>query len=180
MKKIIITLLCILLASSAFAESSLRFSLSNSIVNYTVEPTGSYWTTNLVWPYSMDIISLTYLHAITGDSRFQLGGDIGGGTWGTFATLDAAYSMPVFTAGNFSFELTTVEKIGVYFPYISLISVTDLELTAHRPGKKFFIGTGLSTSVNALWGKFAAGTEEFSYRIIVRPDVKITCGWRFN
>ncbi len=181
MKKSLIVLLFILLSvATVFAESSFRFSLSDSLVTYTVEPSGPFLTTDLLWPYSMDVISLTYLHDITEGSRFQVGGDIGGGTWGTFAALDAAYTMPVFTAGNFNFELNAIEKIGVYFPYFSLISVTDLELTTYRPGKKFFMGAGLSTSVNALWGTFEADSTESSYRIVVRPDIKFTCGWRFN
>lgn len=180
MKKNIIIILCILLTAGVFAESSFRFSLSDSLVTYTVEPSDSRLTTDLLWPYSMDVISLTYLHDITEGSRFQLGGDLGGGTWGTFAALDAAYSIPVFTVGNFNFDCNAIEKIGAYFPYFSLISITDLELTAFRPEKKFFIGAGLETSVNAQWGTFEADSTESSYQIIVRPDIKVTCGWRFN
>lgn len=178
MKKIIIILACILLAAGAFAESSFQISLTNSLAQCIAKPLGTVWVGYQIWPYSMDIISLTYLHDITEGSRFQLGGDIGGGTWGTFAAVDAAYSMPAFTAGNYNFDFTVVEKIGVYIPYFSLISVTDLDLTAQRPGKKFFIGAGLSTSVNALWGTNAV--EEPYYNVVVRPDIKVTCGWRFD
>lgn len=183
MKKTIIILLLLITATCLFAESTLQISASNSVASFIMEPVDWYWFPNYIWPYNLDVGSLTYLHDISAGSPLQIGCDIGGGTWGTFISADVAYSMPAFTAGRYDVTFRAIEKLGVYIPYISLINITDLELTANRPDKRFFFGAGISTSVSALWGNFVNmedGSTESSYKIVVRPSVKFTCGWKLR
>lgn len=182
MKKGIVIVLFALLAAGAFAESTLQLSATHSVYMYIMEPAGNDLIAYYPWPYNLDIAAVTYLHPLSEGSRFQVGGDIGRGTWGLYATADAAYSWPLFSAGNFDFTLRGVGKVGVYVPFIAeLHCAADLELLAFRPGRHFFFGAGLSDTFSGLWGRAVdcdTGEESFTYKMVERADFKITCGWR--